>query len=186
MNTDSFAITVEDLAWIDNSQDNPEDLCAHGNVTVLIGDETLQYACCASASALRMLRTLTEDHKIEDRMPGRQMLPCCGFNMFADTTLQNVDISGCSHGLDYAVHRKKDTVVIVTEGGNEYTVSFKRYRGEVLKFARLVEAFYHKSSPKKMPAERFERDGYIAFWNEWRRRMSKGKSARRLNSGIVR
>jgi len=101
-----FCIKCSDFAWINGSQDDPEDLCSHGIVTVEIGEERLSYDCCTSAAALRMLRTLTQEHEIEDSMYGEQILPCCGFNMYADDTLENVFISGCSSGVDYAVHHQ--------------------------------------------------------------------------------
>jgi hypothetical protein len=157
--------------WIDGGQDNPEDLCVHGDVTILVGDDTLHDSCCASASAMRMLRTLSEDHTVEDSMHGQQMLPCCGHSMFPDSSLENVYISGCCGGIDYAVRHEENSVVIVTEGENQNTVRFEDYRREVLQFARQVEAFYNQCSPKKLPDDDFHRNGYIAFWNEWKRRM---------------
>jgi hypothetical protein len=120
-----------------------------------------------------MLRTLSEDHTVEESMLGQQMLPCCGFNMYAEESLENVYISGCSYGIDYAVHHKEDAVVIATEAGNQYAVSISDYRREALKFARQVEAFYNQCSPRTLPDNDPDRNGYIAFWNEWKRRMAE-------------
>ncbi|HLR35254.1 MAG TPA: hypothetical protein VK071_08020 [Tissierellales bacterium] len=39
----------------------------------------------------------------------------------------------------------------------------------------MVEDYYKKSSNKILPEDEFERDGYIAFWNEWNRRICDEK-----------
>ncbi len=54
-----FKIVVNNFHWTDDSQDDPEDLCLHGDLTVKLKDELLNDSCCVSASALRMLKTLT-------------------------------------------------------------------------------------------------------------------------------
>ncbi len=171
MKTDVFCITWSNLGWINGPEDDPEDLCSHGEVTVHLGDEQLSYSCCTSAAALRMLRSLTEDHLMQDFLLGEQMLPCCGFNLYADNTLQNVFISGCPNGVDYEVRHQDDEVVIVTPAGNRYAVALELYCREVLYFARAVEDFYAHSRPKRLPEDELDRNGYLAFWNEWRRRM---------------
>ena len=173
MHTVPFSVWVENLCWIDGSPDDRGDLCAHGDVTVLVGDITLRDACCTSASAMRMLRTLSNDHAIEKSDLGQQMLPCCGFNLYADESLETVYISGCVNGVDYAVSLLGETVVIATEDGRQRTVLFEDYRREVLCFARQVEAFYNQCPPRILPDDHFDRDGYTAFWNEWKRRMAE-------------
>ncbi len=177
-----FCIKCSDFAWINGSQDDPEDLCSHGIVTVEIGEERLSYDCCTSAAALRMLRTLTQEHEIEDSMYGEQILPCCGFNMYADDTLENVFISGCSSGVDYAVHHQGGDIVLTTEDGKQYEVGFEEYRTEVLAFACEVEAFYKRCAEKKLPEDEYERNGYQAFWNEWNRRMASEEARQALDS----
>lgn len=163
-----FVISWSNFCWIDSSADNREDLCLHGEVTVTIGDTQLSYSCCTSAAALQMLRTLTQDHKIT---PHEQMLPCCGHSLFASDDLSKVTISGCDNGIDYSVTHKEDTVIIETEEGILYTVSLPKYRAKVLEFARAVEKFYRQCSPKILPTEPYEKDGYLAFWNEWTHHM---------------
>lgn len=159
-----FVISWSNFCWIDDSEDAPKDLCLHGDVTVTIGDTRLNYSCCTSASALQMLRTLTHDHAIT---PYEQMLPCCGNSLFASDDLSEVTIIGCDNGIDYSVTHKTDVVVIQTEEGTTYTVSLLKYRNEVLRFSRAVEKFYNQCSPKILPDEPYERDGYFAFWSEW-------------------
>lgn len=166
-----FEIMANNFCWIDNSKDNPEDLCLHGDISVKIEDELLSYSSCVSASALRMLKTLTENHEITNT--GEQMLPCCGHSLFANATLDTVNISGCDNGIDYSVRHENGNIVILTETGNVYIISLNEYKNEVIKFARLVEGFYDESSQKILPFEEWERNGYIAFWKEWKRRISE-------------
>ena len=46
----------------------------------------------------------------------------------------------------------------------------QEYQREVLCFADKVEAYYKSCQPKHIPDDEFERNGYLAFWNEWHRR----------------
>jgi len=161
-------ITVHKLYWQDEMPDEPNDLCLHGDITVTIGDEELSYACTVSAAALRMLKTLTENHKVEHC--GEQMLPCCGFFIIPNETLSEVDISGCDYGVDWTVLHEDGRIKLITENGNETWIDFEKYKSEVLCFADEVEAYYKSSTSKHIPEDEFDRNGYIAFWNEWHRR----------------
>lgn len=174
-----FSIKAESFEWINGCKDDPDDLCSHGNVTLKIGPETISCYCCTSAAALRMIRTLTEDRNPQDGLFGEQMLPCCGFNMYADETLENVTISGCDSGTDYSVRHQGNLVILTLENGHAFAVSMDNYTREVLQFARRVEDFYRCCSVKKIPENSIERDGYAAFWNEWRRRTGE----RQLKNG---
>lgn len=171
--TVSFSITAKDFEWISGQKDDPQDLCSHGNVSIQIGSERISYFCCTSAAALRMLRTLTQDRCPGDGLFGEQMLPCCGFNMYADTDLENVTISGCDNGVDYSVRHQGDTVILTLENGHAFAVRMDDYSREVLHFAHQIENFYASCSKKELPEEEYERNGYLAFWNEWRRRMAE-------------
>ena len=70
-----FMIDTTKLYWIDGSADDPEDLCLHGHAIADFGEERLEYDCTVSATALYLLKTLTEDHIIYE---DKQLLPCCG------------------------------------------------------------------------------------------------------------
>lgn len=163
-----FRITAGEFHWMEGIADETEDLCLHGQVCVQVGEEVLQDECCVSASALQMLRTLTQDH---EPTPGEQMLPCCGHSMYpGDNMLNTVFISGCDNGIDYAVRHDGLDVWIVTQKG-KWRVPLLDYRQQVLRFAMQVQDFYQKSVPKQLPKEPLERDGYLAFWREWGWRM---------------
>lgn len=56
-----FKIDVNNLEWIGEQKDDPEDLCLHGNVKVQIGETTFETVGTVSATALYLLKTLTQD-----------------------------------------------------------------------------------------------------------------------------
>lgn len=162
-----FHIDVTELYWIDGSLDAPEDLCLHGHAVAYIGSEKLEYDCTISATALYLLKTLTENHVINE---DNQMLPCCGHFYIPDEKLENVTISGCDNGIDWTVEHIGDDVVITLEDGTAVTVPLEEYRLEVYQFVDKIEAYYQSCSPKKIPKDEFDYNGYTAFWNEWHRR----------------
>ena len=171
-----FTVTADHLAWINGEKDYPDDLCLHGHAAAVIGGRTLEYECATvSATALYLLKTLTEDHIIHQ---DNQMLPCCGFFMLANETLDNVTVIGCPNGVDWTVlHRSDGTVSLILGDGTEETVSPEAYRAEVFRFADMIEDFYASCSPKVMPEDPTDRDGYTAFWNEWHRRRGRRNPA---------
>lgn len=162
-----FRIDTTEMYWVDGCADDPEDLCLHGHAVAIVGSEKLEYDCTVSATALYLLKTLTEDHLLHE---GNQMLPCCGHTYVPDKALENVTIIGCPNGIDWTVKHAGNEVVLITEDGTEATVSLEEYRQEVYQFADKIEQFYQSCSPKKRPKDQWERDGYAAFWREWHRR----------------
>lgn len=161
-----FLIYATDMKWIDGI-DEAEDLCLHGHAVVHIGEKQFEYDATISATALYLLKTLTENHIINT---DNQLLPCCGFSMFPNDTLDNVIISGCENGIDWSVIHNGDTVILELEDGTRESISIDEYKKEVFNFADKVEEFYNACTPKKMPNNKIDRNGYIAFWNEWHRR----------------
>ena len=162
-----FLIDTTELYWIDGSADSPEDLCLHGHAIVYIGIEKLEYDCTVSATALYLLKTLTEDHIIHE---DNQMMPCCGHFYVPDAKLENVTISGCGNGIDWTVKHSGKDVVLTLENGRKETIPLEEYKQEVYRFVDKIEEYYKLCSPKKLPEDSFSCDGYIAFWNEWHRR----------------
>ena len=88
--------------------------------------------------------------------------------MIANESLSKVDISGCPNGVDWSVIHEKDNVIIITEAGKRSVIPIKEYRETVFAFADLIESFYKSSEIKKIPKDEFDRNGYVAFWNEWK------------------
>ena len=167
----SFSIYADNLTWINDNKDDPEDLCLHGHAVVIIGNHKLEYEATVSSTALYLLKTLTEDHIIfEDN----QMLPCCGHFMIPNEELDTVTILGCPNGIDWSViHNKDDSVTLELEDGTKEIVTITDYEKQVYHFADVIENFYLSCSPKVMPKDPFEKNAYIAFWNEWHRRRGK-------------
>ena len=160
-----FSIKVSNLHWMEGV--NPlEDLCLHGDATAIIGDEILEYAnATVSSSALYLLKSIKENH---DSSSSNQMLPCCGFFMVADEALSKVEIIGCPNGVDWQVLHENDSVILVTESGKRTVIPMEEYRRTVFEFADLIENFYKNSEDKKFPEDKAAKNGYIAFWNEWK------------------
>lgn len=162
-----FAIDIDDLFWIENRQNDPNDLCAHAHARARIGEECFAYDATVSATALYLLKSLTENHMINTEI---QLLPCCGFSVYArGSQLDTVDIIGCPNGIDWSVIHGEGTVKLVTQSGLETLLLLEDYRQKVYNFADRIEAFYRGCTPKILPKEKEDREGYIAFWNEWHR-----------------
>ncbi|XCP86349.1 hypothetical protein ABXS75_05990 [Roseburia hominis] len=164
-----FSIDATDFEWIDGSKDDPEDLCLHGHAIAYIGTHKLEYDATISATALYLLKTLTEDHIIDT---DNQMLPCCGFSIYPypDDSLDNVIICGCPNGIDWTVLHDGNTIILELDDGTRERISLDDYKNEVFRFADKIEMFYKSCTPKKLPEDKLDRDGYIAFWKEWHRR----------------
>ena len=164
-----FQIEVTELGWINGPEDDPQDLCCHGKVTAQIGSETIQDDGTVSATALYLLRSLTEDHQWKEGLDN-QMIPCCGHFLIANEDLTQVTVLGCPNGTDWKVEHVPNGVNLITESGNVTFVPIEEYREEVYRFADKVEAFYRQCTPKLLPSDIFARNGYAAFWNEWHHR----------------
>ena len=173
MNT-TFKITIHDLYWINGVKDDPKDLCLHGHLTVQIGNTILEDHGTVSASTLYLLKTLTED-KIMSKYD-IQMIPCCGHFMIANHDLTEVQISGCDNGTDWSIIHEKDNIKIILPNGEYEFIPFDVYKKEVFNFVDKIEAFYLSCTPKELPKDEFDKNGYIAFWNEWKRRRNQEKS----------
>ena len=168
-----FKIDVNDFRWINGPEDDPQDLCLHGHVTVRIGDTVLEDDGTVSATALYLLKTLTENKIMAEF--DIQMIPCCGYVLFANKELTEVMISGCPNGTDWSTLHEGDAIRLILPSGQEEVLGLPAYREEVLRFAEKVEAFYNSCAPKELFANEYDRNGYIAFWNEWHRRCREAK-----------
>ena len=169
-----FKLEILDKYWLPGMPEE-EDLCLHGEVRVRIGEDVLQDHVCLSASAINLLRTLTEDRGLD---PHAQALAGTGHSMFAlDKELQNVDISGAPCGIDWFVNHDGDDVILQLQHGPEITVPLADYCEWVLRFADEAENFYRTSKPKRLDdKDSFDRDGYTAMWNEWHRRRTAAEN----------
>ena len=165
-----FSIAIKRLWWIlDDGNDDPEDWCLHGELSVRIGDKLIEDCCTVNVTALYLLRTLTEDY-IPSSRAYSQMMPCCGHFVIANEEKESVEILGCDCGQEWSVRHVRQSVELMTEQGERTIVPFGEYRETVLVFADQVMAHYLQCRQKNLPDEEFERDGCLAFWREWARR----------------
>lgn len=170
-----FKIEADNFSWITGTTDDPDDRCLHGDVTVQIGKTLMEYAGTVSATALYLLKTLTEDKIMAPH--DIQMVPCCGHFLIANQDLSEVMISGCDNGLDWSTCHENGGVRLILPSGMEEWISMADYRAEVLRFADRVEAYYRACQPKNIPDDEFDRNGYTAFWNEWHWRCAEARSS---------
>ena len=176
-----FKIRADQFEWINGSKDDPQDLCLHGRVTVQFGDTILEDHGTVSATALYLLKTLTEDKLMQPY--DIQMIPCCGYFLIANSDLTEVQISGCDTGTDWSTVHEGDSVRFILPTGQEEVVSRREYQYEVLDFAKSVKRYYDACTPKEIPEDEFDRNGYIAFWKEWHRRYNEGLMLLSLETG---
>jgi hypothetical protein len=163
----SFLIEILNLHWIDKLKlDDPTDLCLHGDVKIMIGNEVLDDGQAGgwtvSAGVYRMLESLFSDHI---RGKEEHLLPCCGHTVFVDDRDELV-ICGCPSGIDWSVIHEGNQVRLVTEKGTEAQIPFSAYQAQVLLLADKVEAAYQCASAKIFPSD-FEASGYRKFWDNW-------------------
>lgn len=163
-------IRFTDLHWLED-MDETTDLCAHGSAFVRIGGDVVcgDLDTAVGAAALNLLRTLQDEHI----GAGGQdcLLPHCGHSMFAERGGDSVVILNCDNGADWTVRHGDDGTIIHESGrGRKVRVGRDNYRELVFALADQVEAFYRASAPKALPNDRADREGYEAFWREWRRR----------------
>ncbi|MBE5864763.1 MAG: hypothetical protein E7292_00945 [Lachnospiraceae bacterium] len=169
-----FILKIKSLHWINDNEDDPEDLCCHGEVEVTIGNHFWEYSANVSASALYFLKTLSENHIIYE---DNQMIPCCGHFMLPNEDGKTVTICGCTQGIDWTVLHEDNAVKMVLEDETEVIIPFEKYREQVFAYVDEIEAFYNSCEPKKMPKDEWEKDTYLLFWQEWhRRRGEKGRT----------
>lgn len=176
-----FKIKVDSFEWIGGVADDPQDLCLHGHVTAQFGDTILEDHGTVSATALYLLKTLSADKIMAPY--DIQMIPCCGHTLVANDDLTEVTIIGCNTGTDWSTLHEGDTIRLILPSGQEEVVSLRDYQYEVLDFADKVKQFYDACAPKELPDDEFDRNGYIAFWNEWQRCYNEGLMLLSLEAG---
>jgi hypothetical protein len=164
-----LTLHVSKLRWIQGAADDPQDLCAHGDVDMRINGVPIAgltaYECTVSAAALYLLRSLSHPHR---RTLDPHLFPCCGFSMYETSEPDAVLIFGCPNGVDFDVRHERDSVVIAPVGGAEHRIDAGAWRESVYQFADQVASFYQASSPKQPSDE--DRAGFRAFLREWRAR----------------
>ena len=152
----------------DTQKDQVYDYCVHGKVVFKIDECNLSNDdsdWCVSASAYRFLHSLFENHFLGAE---EQMIPYCGHFLIPSQDKTSVTISGCPNGIDFDIIHEDNNIIIRTQDGTTYTVTFEDYKSTVLYYAKQIEDFYHQNSPRQFE-DKFDQDGFSAFCNEWYR-----------------
>lgn len=183
----SVQLSPVDLRWNEAAEDDPADLCAHGDFEFRIDGDVLSDGFAGreltlSAGALYLMRTLSRPHT-KDAPVGDQLFPCCGFNMYDVAGESDVLILGCPNGEDFEVdHREGGNLVVVrAPEGREWFVDRDSWREAVFAFADAVSEFYARSLPKRPSPEGAA--GYRAFEAEWERRRGRPLAILRDETG---
>jgi hypothetical protein len=164
-----FELKILSINWLEGL-DNPEDLCAHGEVFVKIGSEVIidgskGNGWTVSAAALHLMRTVQIDYNPGDF--SGQLIPCCGFTMYAKDS-RHVDLIGCPSGFDWFVKHSIGVVELRSIAGRSIMLPISEYSHIVKSFADQVTDFYKCSAPKLLPDDPMDKAGYEAFWSEWK------------------
>ena len=165
--SDSMELYATELHFLgDTQKDHVYDHCVHGKVIFKIDGCNLSNDdsdWCASASAYRFLRSLFENHFLGAE---EQMIPCCGHFLIPSQDKTSVTISGCPNGIDFDIIHEDNNIIIHTQDGTTYTVTFEDYKASVLSYAKQIEDFYHQNPPRQFEGQ-FDQDGFSVFCNEW-------------------
>jgi len=173
-------LQVQGFQWIKGPKDDPSDQCAHGRVSFAINKTRFvkpeDGVWTISASALYLLRTITEDHTPNNSVTeGNLLFPCCGFSVWLIGKRFKVMCMGCPNGIDVEILHQKNSVIISSIAGSE-TINQREWATAVLDFADSVRNFYRISSPKVIIDDDFDRQGWSGFWQEWDERYELAKS----------
>ena len=163
-----------ELGWIKGREDDPADQCAHGKILFQVGNIIFvrpeDGIWTVSAAGLFLLRTLEHDHTAENPVSEFNFLiPHCGNDAWKNKGSRfNVVCMGCNQGRNPEVIHRHNKILVRTE--QEQSVSFQDWKESVFAFADEVRGFYDESSPEVVPDPEALREGWTAFWQEWRSR----------------
>ncbi len=89
--------------------------------------------------------------------------------MYRDDNVADVTIIGCYIGIDWEVRHHEGQVLLTAEGST-VTIPFTAWRDVVCAFSDDVAAFYQHSTPRVIPDDQIDAEGYATFCEEWERR----------------
>jgi len=173
MNSNTFKIELKSIHWYDGTDDE-FDRCAHGEVKVIIGNEILldentdDILVNISAMCLHLLRTLICDHTEEEKV-GDNLIPGEGHHL--DHFEEDLVVHVCEafiKGYNWWVIRNENLIQLKTEK-TTITIEYEVYRNQIISFVEKVEEFYAISKPKLIPEDKYDREAYEKFWDEWKK-----------------
>lgn len=175
-------LIAHNLTWIEGSVDDPLDQCAHGRIEFTVDGHPLVAVYSGewtlSAAALYLLRSITDDHTPEKPISeGNFLFPCCGFNVWECEQRYPVMAMGCNTGVDVWIEHH-DGLVLLSTDGLSLSVSEGDWRRAVVAFVDQIEQFYAACRPKVDLDVAEDREGWAAFWKEWRARANAARNSK--------
>jgi hypothetical protein len=185
MSPPDFEIEITEQGWLDpDLDDDPADLCSHGDLRLEIGGHVIvpgdgEHSYTISTSALALLRTLDSDHPPERPVVDPLVLHCGMLEMLS-----------CPIGIDWAVTHLGERVRlddVVTRDNVDGTVDFpglaveiaeSKYRRQIVAFAEKAKEPFDAGSPKT-PAGEIDEELYAEFWREYNGRLSRALAVTR-------
>ncbi len=167
----NFSLEIFNQDWLGNE---PEqfDLCSHGQLRLIIGDETIldgRETYGLSESALALLRTLERDHNPDSALAEKMIFHGCG----------TILMLGCPIGVDWSVRHTSGQVILsdvrrwdwpdedrpTLFPGQQITLSEDSYRKVVIAFAEEVRQFFR--GKEKVFIDETVELSYQKFWQEF-------------------
>lgn len=161
-----FRIDILELCWL-QGQPEETDLCAHGIVRIHIGEHVMEDEVSMSASALHLLRSVTDDHEPDELA---KLFPTGGYSWTPWGDPYPIYLGGCPNGgFDGTVTHEDGFIRIALEDLPPVRVPLADYRAEVFRFADAVEGLFTASKPKVVMEDSLDELWYPLFWKEWHR-----------------
>jgi hypothetical protein len=165
------------MSWVDDSEDDPEDLCAHGGVELKIDDYLVIDPEAddwnLSAAALHLLRTLETDHTLQTPV-AEHLIPSSWGGVMVDLgDTEDVLFSGCLAGIDFQVKHTNGQVILKFGRKRRIAVPDALWKRSVCGFSDAVKRFYDTSSPKIVPSDHERAAGFRKFMREWEARRQR-------------
>jgi len=158
--------------WL-NDIDIQSDYCLHGQVELFINKNKIAIypqEITLSSTGLFLMRIIKENYEVAQKW-GNYLFPCCGFTFYKNEETEEVKKNilvinqGCCNGTDLFIKHIGSNLLIKYQD-NEEIISMEEYKKMVFEFVKTVEEKYKKNKKKNIK-DRYEKEGYEAFWKEW-------------------
>ena len=169
MQLEAVELKPIEMHWVERV-DPFHDCCVHGRLYLRIGSQIVSDGdsdWTLSTAAFNFLRTIFKEHVATQE---EDLIPCCGFNMWLEDSLDDgVYVPNCGNGIDWTVrHVESDIAHELSNNVTIYT-SKRVWADAVCRFADEVFAFFQTGWPKVIDDEA-DRAGFERFMTVWAER----------------